>query len=70
LIGRIDDVIKVSEYRLGTAEVESALVSYAAVSVAAAIELPHELKGNTIHTAVRSCAGSCRPGPWVCPRET
>jgi acetyl-CoA synthetase len=50
VIGRIDDVIKVSGYRLGTAEVESALVSHPAVSEAAAIGLPHELKGNAIHT--------------------
>lgn len=49
VIGRIDDVIKVSGYRLGTAEVESALVSFPAVAEAAAIALPHELKGNCIH---------------------
>ncbi len=49
VIGRMDDVIKVSGYRLGTAEVESALVSHDAVSEAAAIGLPHELKGNAIH---------------------
>lgn len=49
VIGRIDDVIKVSGYRLGTAEVESALVSHPAVTEAAAIALPHELKGNAIH---------------------
>ncbi len=52
VIGRIDDVIKVSGYRLGTAEIESALVSHPAVSEAAAIALPHELKGNAIHTFV------------------
>ena len=52
VIGRIDDVLKVSGYRLGTAEVESALVSHDAVSEAAAIGLPHELKGNAIHTYV------------------
>ena len=52
IIGRIDDVIKVSGYRLGTAEIESALVSHDAVSEAAAIGLPHELKGNAIHTFV------------------
>jgi acetyl-CoA synthetase len=52
VIGRIDDVIKVSGYRLGTAEIESALVSHPAVSEAAAIGLPHELKGNSIHTYV------------------
>ena len=52
VIGRIDDVIKVSGYRLGTAEVESALVSHPAVAEAAAIGLPHEVKGNAIHTYV------------------
>lgn len=52
IIGRMDDVLKVSGYRLGTAEVESALVSHPAVSEAAAIGLPHELKGNAIHTYV------------------
>ncbi len=49
IIGRIDDVIKVSGYRLGTAEVESALVSHPDVSEAATIALPHELKGNAIY---------------------
>lgn len=57
VIGRIDDVIKVSGYRLGTAEIESALVSHPDVSEAAAIALPHELKGNAIHTFVILRAG-------------
>jgi len=57
IIGRIDDVIKVSGYRLGTAEVESALVSHPAVAEAAAIGLPHELKGNAIHAYVILRAG-------------
>lgn len=48
VIGRIDDVIKVSGYRLGTAEVESALVSHEAVAEAAVIGVPDELKGNVI----------------------
>lgn len=48
IIGRVDDVIKVSGYRLGTAEVESALVSHPAIAEAAVIGLPHELKGQTI----------------------
>jgi len=48
VIGRIDDVIKVSGYRLGTAEVESALVSHPAVAEAAVIGVPDELKGNVI----------------------
>ena len=52
IIGRVDDVIKVSGHRLGTAEIESALVSHPAVAEAAAIGLPHELKGQAIHTFV------------------
>jgi len=57
VIGRIDDVLKVSGYRLGTAEVESALVSHPAVSEAAAIGLPHEIKGNAIYAYVILRAG-------------
>jgi acetyl-CoA synthetase len=57
VIGRMDDVLKVSGYRLGTAEVESALVSHPDVSEAAAIGLPHELKGNAIHAYVILQAG-------------
>ena len=52
VIGRIDDVIKVSGYRLGTAEIESALVSHEYVTEAAAITLPHEIKGNAIYVYV------------------
>jgi acetyl-CoA synthetase len=48
VIGRIDDVIKVSGYRLGTAEIESALVSHEAVAEAAVIGVPDELRGNII----------------------
>ena len=50
-------MIKVSGYRLGTAEIESALVSHAAVAEAAAIGLPHEVKGNAIHAYVILKAG-------------
>lgn len=49
IIGRMDDVIKVSGYRLGTAEVESALVSHKTVAEAAVIGVPDELRGNVIH---------------------
>ncbi|MES6220495.1 acetate--CoA ligase [Cutibacterium acnes] len=52
IIGRTDDVIKVSGHRIGTAEVESALISHPAVAEAAAIGLPHEVKGNAIHMVV------------------
>ena len=57
IIGRTDDVLKVSGYRLGTAEIESALVSHHAVAEAAAIGLPHEVKGNAIYTFVILKAG-------------
>ncbi len=52
IIGRVDDVIKVSGYRLGTAEIESVMVSHPYVAEAAAIAVPHELKGNGIHIFV------------------
>jgi acetyl-CoA synthetase len=52
VIGRVDDVIKVSGYRLGSADIESALVSHPAVAEAAAIGVPHEIKGNVIHAFV------------------
>lgn len=52
VIGRTDDVIKVSGYRLGTAEVESALVSHPSVAEAAVIGLPHAVRGNAIHAYV------------------
>ena len=57
IIGRMDDVIKVSGYRLGTAEIESALVSHPSVSEAAVIGLPHEVRGNAIHAFVILRAG-------------
>jgi len=57
VIGRVDDVIKVSGYRLGSAEIESALVSHHAVAEAAAIGLPHDVKGNAIHAYVILKAG-------------
>jgi acetyl-CoA synthetase len=49
IIGRTDDVIKVSGYRLGTAEIESALVSHPAVAEAACIGVPDDVKGSVIH---------------------
>jgi acetyl-CoA synthetase len=48
IMGRIDDVINVSGHRLGTAEVESALVSHAAVAEAAVVGRPDDLKGSAI----------------------
>ena len=51
-MGRIDDVIKVSGHRIGTAEVESALVSYPSVAEAAVVGTPHEIKGWSIYAFV------------------
>ncbi len=57
IIGRMDDVIKVAGYRLGTAEIESALVSHPAVAEAAVIGVPDEIKGNVIYAYVILRAG-------------
>jgi len=52
LMGRIDDVINVSGHRIGTAEVESALVSHSSVAESAVIGIPHEVKGQGIYAFV------------------
>ncbi|MDW7650173.1 MAG: acetate--CoA ligase [Bacillota bacterium] len=52
LMGRVDDVINISGHRLGTAEVESALVSHPAVAEAAVVGFPHDIKGEGIHSYV------------------
>ncbi len=52
LMGRIDDVINISGHRLGTAEIESALVSHEAVAEAAVVGFPHEIKGEGIYVYV------------------
>jgi acetyl-CoA synthetase len=52
LLGRVDDVINVSGHRLGTAEVESALVSHPAVAESAVVGCPHEIKGQGIYAYV------------------
>ena len=57
LMGRIDDVINVSGHRIGTAEVESALVSHAKVAEAAVVGMPHEVKGQGIYAYVTLKAG-------------
>ena len=48
IVGRLDDVLNVSGHRLGTAEVESALVSHEAVAEAAAVGRPHDIKGQAV----------------------
>ncbi len=57
LMGRIDDVINVSGHRIGTAEVESALVSHPKVAEAAVVGMPHEIKGQGIYAFVTLKAG-------------
>jgi acetyl-CoA synthetase len=57
ITGRVDDVINVSGHRLGTAEVESALVAHAAVAEAAVVGFPHDLKGQGIYAFVTLKAG-------------
>jgi acetyl-CoA synthetase len=52
LMGRIDDVINVSGHRIGTAEVESSLVSHEKVAEAAVVGMPHQLKGQGIYAYV------------------
>ena len=52
LMGRMDDVINVSGHRIGTAEVESALVSHASVAEAAVVGYPHDIKGQGIYAFV------------------
>ena len=52
LMGRIDDVVNVSGHRIGTAEVESALVSHLAITEAAVVPMPHEIKGQGLYAFV------------------
>ena len=57
ITGRVDDVLNVSGHRLGTAEIESALVSHPAVAEAAVVGYPHDLKGQGIYVYVTACEG-------------
>jgi len=57
ITGRVDDVINVSGHRIGTAEVESALVAHPLVAEAAVVAFPHEIKGQAIHAYVTLNAG-------------
>ncbi|MBC7158967.1 MAG: acetate--CoA ligase [Porphyrobacter sp.] len=58
ITGRIDDVINVSGHRMGTAEIESALVEHDAVAEAAVVGMPHEVKGQGIYAYVTTTAGT------------
>lgn len=62
IMGRLDDVIKVSGHRLGTAEIESALVSYRAVAEAAVVAIPDEITGQAIAAFVTLKDGQ-KPSP-------
>jgi acetyl-CoA synthetase len=57
ITGRVDDVINVSGHRIGTAEVESSLVSHPKVAEAAVVGMPHEIKGTAIYAFVTLNAG-------------
>jgi acetyl-CoA synthetase len=58
ITGRVDDVINVSGHRMGTAEVESALVAHKDVSEAAVVGFPHEIKGQGIYAYVTLMTGT------------
>ncbi len=60
ITGRVDDVINVSGHRIGTAEVESALVSHPKVAEAAVVGYPHDLKGQGIYAYVTLVAGEAQ----------
>jgi acetyl-CoA synthetase len=57
ITGRVDDVINVSGHRIGTAEVESALVAHPKVAEAAVVGFPHDIKGQAIYAFVTLVAG-------------
>jgi acetyl-CoA synthetase len=57
ITGRVDDVMNISGHRIGTAEVESALVAHAKVAEAAVVGCPHEVKGQGIYAYVTLVAG-------------
>ncbi|NNG59912.1 AMP-binding enzyme, partial [Sphingomonas paucimobilis] len=61
ITGRVDDVINVSGHRMGTAEVESALVAHAKVAEAAVVGMPHDVKGQGIYAFVTLNTGE-EPG--------
>ena len=57
ITGRVDDVLNVSGHRLGTAEVESALVLHPDIAEAAVVGFPHDIKGQGIYSYVTAMAG-------------
>jgi acetyl-CoA synthetase len=57
LMGRVDDVINISGHRIGTAEVESALVSHPSIAEAAVVGFPHDIKGQGLYAYITVKAG-------------
>lgn len=57
ITGRVDDVLNVSGHRMGTAEIESALVAHPKIAEAAVVGVPHEIKGQSIYAYVTLIAG-------------
>lgn len=62
ITGRVDDVLNISGHRLGTAEIESALVSHPKVAEAAVVGIPHNIKGQAIYAYVTLISG-VEPSP-------
>ncbi len=76
-MGRIDDVVNVSGHRIGTAEVESALVSHPKVAEAAVAPMPHDIKGQGLYAFVtlkegdtRERRAQARNSPSTCARKS
>jgi acetyl-CoA synthetase len=75
-MGRIDDVVNVSGHRIGTAEVESALVSHPKVAEAAVAPMPHDIKGQalyafvTLKDGISRARSSRRNWPITCARKS
>ena len=66
VLGRYDDVLNVAGHRIGTAEVESALVSHPAVAEAAAIGVPDPMQGETIRDGKKlKCSCKFVPIMWL-----
>src|SRR5262249_39964110 len=63
ITGRVDDVLNVAGHRLGTAEIESALVAHPKVAEAAVVGYPHEIKGQGIYAYLTLVIGAQTPEP-------
>jgi acetyl-CoA synthetase len=69
ILGRVDDVINVSGHRIGTAEVESALVAHPRCAEAAVVPVDHPIKGQAIYAFVTLMGGATYPGDHACKME-